>query len=153
MLVGKGSILRATNAGSITQTSVPKNLESMENILLEIPINQIIQVPDNWLCNAHLNLQVSELAQSISKHGMIEPVILRQVKDNQFQLLSGYRRYQVIKELELQTITAKVLEGLGDKEAKEVFEDLHKEKGKDNIHETKFRMVSSISSDIPTYLL
>ena len=151
MLVGKGSILRATNAGIVTQTSVTKTSDNIGNILLEIPITQIIQVPDNWFHKTHLNVQVSELTQSIRKHGMIEPVILRQTKDFQFQLLSGYRRYQVIKDLGFKTITARVIEGLSDKEAKEVFEDMHMDK--DNIYETKFRIVSSISSDIPTYLL
>ena len=128
MLVGKGSILRATNAGNVTQTLGSKNSDNMENILLEIPITQIIQVTDSWFSNAHLNVQVTELVQSISKHGMIEPVILRQTKDNQFQLLSGYRRIQAMKQLGLKTITARVIEGIGDKEAKEMFDDLHMKK-------------------------
>lgn len=164
MPVGKGSILRATNASSKTVTTLVKETEkvlntteNIPNILSNIPVDQIIVVPDKWPGQRNLKYNVSNLVESIRRYGLIEPVILRRVKENQFQILSGYKRFQAIRELGMETITARILDKLDEKKAKDIFEELHKNNATDTttdtIHATKFQMVSTSSREMPTYLL
>ena len=152
MAVGKGSILRATNAADVSKPSVSTK-EVHLNALLEIPLSQITSVPSAWFAYTHLKPQVGELSKSIKKLGLIEPIILRQMKEEQFQLLSGYKRLEAVKELGQETILARVLGEMTSKEAREIFEELHKNSNRDNIHEVKFQVISSIQSDMPEYLL
>lgn len=155
MPVGKGSIARATSASNKMKVSPVKSQKIIQDILSKIRVDQIHPVPDSWRKSGQLMEYSKELVQSIQKHGMLEPVILRRIGDDQFQLLSGYKRLQVIKDLGDEFISSRVMEKLSDQEAKEIFQDLHgkKEKKTDNIHEYKFKAVSSLSNDLPTYLL
>lgn len=49
--------------------------------------------------------KIDELAQSIEEHGVFQPIILKQVKDN-FIIVSGERRYRASKQVGLSTIPA-----------------------------------------------
>jgi len=49
---------------------------------------------------------LSELAESIKIHGIIQPITLRKLSDNEFQLISGERRLQASKIAGLSTIPA-----------------------------------------------
>ncbi len=41
--------------------------------------------------------KLSELSSSIKKHGIIQPVTVRKINDNKYQLISGERRYRASK--------------------------------------------------------
>jgi ParB family transcriptional regulator, chromosome partitioning protein len=47
-----------------------------------------------------------ELAESIRVHGIIQPITVRRLAHNQYQLISGERRYQASKLADLKTIPA-----------------------------------------------
>lgn len=176
MAVGKGSIIRATNASAAAEEKNKKPaisagaetaakekrktaehqaaaLASVRNPLAEIPLAEIHQVPEKWMGRRRNAGSVSELAESIRRHGMIEPVILRQMEDNRFQLLSGYRRFCAVQELGQSTITARVLEGVADQEAQEIYNDLHGIAERSSMHEAKFQAISMVSGTLPDYLL
>ena len=59
-----------------------------------------------------------ELANSIEQHGILEPVIVRK-KNNQFILVSGYRRLAAVKSLKLKSIPASIMD-LTEEQALEV---------------------------------
>ncbi|HHV11249.1 MAG TPA: ParB N-terminal domain-containing protein [Clostridiales bacterium] len=181
MPVGKGSIVRATNASNqnaaVTEKTAKERAEREQpKILTDIPVAQITEVPVSWRKQDISKLALPELVKSIRKFGMLEPVIVRRLEDGQFQLLSGGSRLQAVKELGLETITARVFEGISDTQAKTIYRDLHRndgagkvkseEKGgaleqkdpddgrnKENIHELKFKIVTTLSRDMPDYLL
>lgn len=165
MAVGKGSILRATNAvnsNGYDKKDINEEIKSIgneivkdnyENTFLEVPLSQIKSVPKSWLPKKVLKSQVDELTLSIKKYGLLEPVILRKLKDNQFQLLSGYKRMESVKENGENSILARVLEEMSDSDAKGIYEELHKNSNINNIHELKYQVISSIQSDMPEYLL
>ena len=155
MPVGKGSIARATNASSANLNTVARSAKEMSDVLTEIPVAQIQQVPDSWRKHEGKSLNNQDLLQSIQKFGLIEPVILRRLNEGQFQLLSGSRRLQAVSELGAEMIIARVIENISDEDAREIFNDLHANLVKDNtyIHELKFKAVTTISRDMPTYLL
>lgn len=49
---------------------------------------------------------LKELSESIQQHGLIQPVTVRKVADNQFQLISGERRFRASKLAGLEEIPA-----------------------------------------------
>lgn len=193
MPVGKGSIARATNASNGNTDSKDKAVkekpvqekpvQEVPNILTEIPVTQIMEVPTSWKKKIVNVPRIPELMKSILKFGMLEPVIVRRLGDNQFQLLSGSGRLQAVKELGLGTITARVFDGISDSQAKTIYQDLHRKEEtvmveekpvlmilndqvedqqkqsnqasgqKENIHELKFKAVTTLSRDMPDYLL
>ncbi|MEN9653154.1 MAG: putative chromosome-partitioning protein ParB [Verrucomicrobiota bacterium] len=53
--------------------------------------------------------QVKELAESIRSEGLLQPVVVRKVKDG-FELIAGERRYRAFKLLGQKTITARIVE-------------------------------------------
>lgn len=192
MPVGKGSIARATNASNgntiIKEKPVKeKAVKHMPNILTDILLEQITEAPASWKKKGDGLPGMEQLKKSIHKFGLLEPVIVRRLEDNQFQLLSGYKRLQAVRELGFEEITARVFEGMSDSQAKNIFLDLHtKDEGlekeeksesktseskmsekhpgeqqkplvaqgqTENIHELKFKAVTTLSRDLPNYLL
>jgi len=49
--------------------------------------------------------KISELAESIKEHGVIQPIVVRRI-DNGYELIAGERRFRAIKLLEIETIPA-----------------------------------------------
>ena len=62
---------------------------------------------------------LTELADSIKKVGLLQPVIARVTHDGNFQVVSGCRRYSACKALRWRTIPCVIIDA-GDKEAFEI---------------------------------
>jgi ParB family transcriptional regulator, chromosome partitioning protein len=71
----------------------------------EIPVEEIEVNP--FQPRTHFDQEaLLELAESISLHGIIQPVTVRKLSANQYQLISGERRFQASKLAGLKTIPA-----------------------------------------------
>lgn len=155
MPVGKGSIVRATNASNHNNLSIVTTAKKMPEVLTRILVEQIVSVPESWRTGILAEEKVAELMKSIQTYGIIEPVILRRIGESQFQILSGDRRLQAAKKLGFESISSCVIDELKEEEAMEIYHELHKNNNKDklSIHEAKFEAVSKITKDMPVYLL
>lgn len=77
--------------------------------LRELPVESIR--PNPWQPRTHFNQeQLSELAQSIREHGLLQPVLVSQQADGTFQLITGERRWRAVQLAGLATIAAMVKE-------------------------------------------
>jgi ParB family chromosome partitioning protein len=75
--------------------------------MTEIPIGEIEVNP--FQPRSHFDQEsLMELAESIRVHGIIQPVTVRKLSNNQYQLISGERRFQASKLADLKTIPAYV---------------------------------------------
>ena len=81
---------------------VSKNTKSS---ILEIDLDKIENPPfhDRYSVN---NISIKELAEDISKHGLINPITVRKLEDGKFQRISGFRRIEACKLLGKKTIPA-----------------------------------------------
>src|SRR4051812_36299718 len=71
----------------------------------EIPIDHIEVNP--FQPRTHFDQDaLLELAESIKVHGIIQPITVRKLSANQYQLISGERRFQASKLADLKTIPA-----------------------------------------------
>ncbi|WP_276374748.1 ParB/RepB/Spo0J family partition protein [Chryseolinea sp. H1M3-3] len=73
--------------------------------MTEIPIDEIEVNP--FQPRSHFDQDaLLELAESIRVHGIIQPITVRKLAPNQYQLISGERRFQASKLADLKTIPA-----------------------------------------------
>lgn len=92
--------------------SLPHNVSPTESRthvsasgMTEIPIGEIEVNP--FQPRSHFDQDaLMELAESIKVHGIIQPITVRKLAHNQYQLISGERRFQASKLADLSTIPA-----------------------------------------------
>lgn len=85
--------------------------KASENAILSIPINQI-ETYHNHTFNVNDDDEMKELAESIKKYGILEPLIVRKINDtdNKYELISGHRRKMASEKVGLKTVPAIIKE-------------------------------------------
>ena len=79
------------------------------NSFATIDINQITPNPFQPRTNFN-KTELEELALSISNYGVIQPITVRKIKENTFQIISGERRYRACKIAMVSTIPVYIKE-------------------------------------------
>ena len=77
--------------GALLPTS--NNNNESNNIIQKINISQIIPNPSQPRKNFKDD-ELKELSSSIKNQGLIQPIIVKQTEDNQFQIIAGERRWR-----------------------------------------------------------
>jgi ParB family chromosome partitioning protein len=107
-LLGTPAILNSTVTAAATGTAV---LESEQ--LREIDIDRIL--PNAQQPRKHFNDEaLSELADSIRAHGVIQPVVVQPLPDNFYQLIAGERRWRAAQRAGLHKLPAVIRESPAD---------------------------------------
>lgn len=72
--------------------------------------------------------KIDELCQTIKTHGIIQPIVVREIENGQFEIIAGERRWRACKKLELETIPA-IVKNLNDSQSASValIENLQRE--------------------------
>ncbi|HCW08298.1 MAG TPA: chromosome partitioning protein ParB, partial [Cytophagales bacterium] len=108
--LGRGlSALLSDSEGekSEVEVVVPSLSGATTSNLNEIPIEEIETNP--FQPRQHFDQEaLNELAESIKVHGIIQPITVRKLTHNQYQLISGERRFQASKLAGLKTLPAYV---------------------------------------------
>lgn len=85
--------------------------------LVQLNINDIL--PNRFQPRIYFNdTKLYQLAQSISKYGIIQPIVVRQI-NNKYEIIAGERRYKASKLANKATIPAVVI-NLTDRESEEI---------------------------------
>lgn len=96
-----------------TQIEGPKKTESdpldRVNIVLDVPVDHIRVNPNQPRLEFDQD-RLEELADSIKKHGLIQPVTVRYIGEKRFELISGERRLRASKLAGQTTIPAYIRE-------------------------------------------
>ena len=74
---------------------------------LEIPLNKINPNPNQPRID-FAEERIQELANSIQKDGLLQPILVRPIGDG-FEIIAGERRWQACKRLKWETMPAKIL--------------------------------------------
>lgn len=75
----------------------------------EIPLEQVEPNPDQPRRNAR-GADIAALAASIGERGLLQPINVREVAPDRFQIVAGERRYWAFRALERETIPALVID-------------------------------------------
>lgn len=84
--------------------------------IIEIELDKI--VPNRFQPRKIFNEDVSELAESIREHGVLQPITLRPLGEK-YEIIMGERRFRACEKLGLKRIPAMIVE-MNDREAMEV---------------------------------
>lgn len=76
--------------------------------LYEIPINRIVPNPHQPRRDFHEE-SLKELAESIRSEGLLQPVVVREHGEGQYELIAGERRWRACQQLKLKLIPARVV--------------------------------------------
>ena len=89
----------------VSKTPVTTNPTASSGCTLEIPLTQIEVNP--FQPRTYFDQQaLQELADSIKVHGIIQPITVRRLARDQYQLISGERRFQASKLAGLKSVPA-----------------------------------------------
>jgi len=101
---GLSAILKTANETEIND-SFSKNRAAVVDTIIDVELDKIVENP--FQPRTYFNeAALSELADSIKELGVIQPITIRKVSHNQFQLVSGERRFRACKKLGLIAIPA-----------------------------------------------
>ncbi|MCA1011830.1 nucleoid occlusion protein [Halobacillus halophilus] len=95
--------------------------------VMQVPVAQI--QPNRYQPRAIFNDEkISELAQTIHTHGMIQPIVLRRIDEENYELIAGERRWRAVQTLEWETVPA-ILRDMNDSQTASValIENLQRE--------------------------
>lgn len=84
---------------------IPQDAQGMKERVQTLPLNQIL--PSRFQPRlSYSETKIEELAQSIKEKGIIQPIIVRIVGLNSYELIAGERRLRAIKKLGLTEVPA-----------------------------------------------
>lgn len=101
--------------------------DNHKNVVLEVPVQQI--VANRYQPRVVFKEEeLQELATSIKLHGLLQPIILRRVTSDMYEIIAGERRYRAIQMAGLDTIPA-IIKDVAASEAAvlALIENLHRE--------------------------
>jgi len=103
--LGRGLSALLKDPENDIQTASDKNADKVVGNIVQLDINSIDVNP--FQPRSHFNDEaLQELASSIRELGVIQPITVRKLDFNKFQLVSGERRYRASKLVGLETIPA-----------------------------------------------
>ena len=100
--LGRGLSVLLNNSDSYT-VETKSSKEKIKVGVVAIPLKQIITNPFQPRTNFS-DENIAELADSIKNLGIIQPITVRKVEDDKFQLIAGERRLRASKKVGLKTI-------------------------------------------------
>lgn len=113
--------------------------------VVEIPIGQLHAA--SWNPNGQDGAMLELLSESVSRYGIVVPLVIRPTDHDSYEVLSGNQRLAVLTELGFETIPCIVL-ALGDADAMLLAQALNELHGQDDVG-LKAELVRTILKFLP----
>ena len=100
----------------------------MNEVINQIPLGDIVPSGHNRTVGGYDPIKLQELADSISKSGVIQPAVVRVIDGGKFQLVAGERRWRASKLAHMETLPC-VIKDIDDETAlrMQIIENLQRE--------------------------
>ncbi|MFZ5645068.1 MAG: ParB/RepB/Spo0J family partition protein [Bacillota bacterium] len=108
-------MIKKRGLGKGLDALLPVTEEGSEGNLREIYINDVIPNPRQPRQTVNEE-SLSELAESIREHGIVQPIVVRPLEGDRYELIAGERRWKACQTLGMEKIPA-VVRNYGDLEA------------------------------------
>jgi ParB family chromosome partitioning protein len=96
------------NPHPINYAEIKRDDGSNEDILAKIPVEDVYSNPFQPRVNFDLEA-LDELKKSILSNGLIQPITVRRIENNKYQLISGERRLKACKDIGYREIPAYII--------------------------------------------
>lgn len=73
----------------------------------EVPLESVVPNPNQPRTNFKQD-EIDELAASIEKDGLLQPILVRTIGENSYQIIAGERRWQACRKLGLKTVPVRI---------------------------------------------
>ena len=103
-----------TTPPSIAEAKAETQAKDPDSALEELPISNIEPNPDQPRSNFNKD-ELKELADSIAREGVIQPILVRLIEGQTYQIVAGERRWQASKIAGLETVPVRIIEADDDK--------------------------------------
>ncbi|MFC1917229.1 ParB/RepB/Spo0J family partition protein [Chloroflexota bacterium] len=113
--------------------------------ITELPINQLIEAP--WNPNQMDEVTLNRLKESLSRYGLVNPLVVRPTENAHYEVLSGNQRLKVIQEIGLKLVPCVIVK-LDDEEAMLLAQALNGLRGEDDLA-MKGTLLNRILKTIP----
>src|SRR5919106_2612576 len=120
---------QAGNSGSTCQCCLIPRRRSLMKVI-DVPIGQIHAA--DWNPNVIDEFMRSRLRRSIERFGLVAPLVVRSVGDNQFETIGGAQRLAALKELDVDPVPCVVVEA-DDANAGLLSQALNRIQGQDDL--------------------
>jgi len=113
--------------GALLPDSLPKILPIERETTQDVPLDRI--VPNRYQPRQTFDAdELTQLAESVKRNGVLQPVLVRRKADGYFELIAGERRYRAAKSAGLKSIPA-VVRNSSDEQSMELalIENLQRE--------------------------
>src|SRR5690625_124131 len=107
--------------------NVSEEEEYHSDEVIQLPIRNIS--PNRFQPRSIFNEdKIKELAQTIHTHGMIQPIIVREIEEETYEIIAGERRWRAVQSLEWEKVPA-IIRNMNDTETASValIENLQRE--------------------------
>ena len=91
----------------IVEETIEEKVSPDGNMIYEIEIDKVEPNPDQPRTNFDED-DLKELANSIKREGLIQPILARETSDGKYQIIAGERRWQASKRAGLKTVPVHV---------------------------------------------
>ncbi len=103
--------------------------EAISNVeeVVQVPIEKI--VPNRYQPRTVFDdSKIEELARTIHTHGVIQPIVIRKMEDDKYEIIAGERRFRAMTKLQWKEVPA-IVRNLSDKETASIalIENLQRE--------------------------
>ena len=104
-----------TIRGVVSRRAVQPVASSDSKDSIEVALEKIEPNPDQPRTNFKKE-ELEELAESIKKNGLLQPILVRSMPDGNYQIIAGERRWQACKLVNMEKVPVRVLD-VSDDEA------------------------------------
>ena len=122
----KSPFSRFFGSGEKEVAATKQTAEQYEEVL-KIPLHSV--VPNRFQPRTIFDeSKIEELARTIHTHGVIQPIVVRQMEDGRYEIIAGERRFRAMTKLEWAEVPA-IVRNLSDKETASIalIENLQRE--------------------------
>ncbi|MFH0929882.1 MAG: ParB/RepB/Spo0J family partition protein [Candidatus Moraniibacteriota bacterium] len=118
---GLASLIPQKNgpARNVSQVPVKTQAGTLQDDFLEVPIEKVASNPQQPRHNFD-EKELAELADSIKKHGVIQPLVVAKIAPDQYELIAGERRLKAAKLAGLKMVPVIVRVESGEREKLEL---------------------------------
>lgn len=117
--LGKGLATLIQEASVDIESTVRNEMDKYASLLKNISIDLI--TPNRFQPRIEFSEEeIESLSESIKKNGVLQPIILRKIDENYYEIIAGERRYRASKLANLNTIPAIIKNDISDADSLEI---------------------------------
>lgn len=95
--------------GEKVESKVEENLTTT-NEIINIELDKLVDFRRGQPFSTYSDEKKEEMKKSIQKRGILQPIIIRKIDEEKYEIIAGHNRVMCCRELEMQTIPAHIVE-------------------------------------------